>query len=57
MAKSYLVGPSGQIGVQSPAIWQNFGTFLYHRGAFVNSSGQKLTHNLNWASFMTNKYL
>jgi ABC-type nitrate/sulfonate/bicarbonate transport system substrate-binding protein len=57
MAKSYLVGPSGQIGVQTPQTWQAFGTFLYKRGAFTSSTGQKLTHNLDWASFMTNKYL
>jgi len=57
MAKSYLVSPSGQIGVQSAATWQAFGSFLYKRGAFTNSSGQKLTHDLNWGSFMTNKFL
>jgi ABC-type nitrate/sulfonate/bicarbonate transport system substrate-binding protein len=57
MAKSYLLSPSGQIGVQSPSVWQNFGNFLYHRGVFVNASGHKLTSDLNWAKFMTNKYL
>lgn len=57
MAKSYLVGPSGQIGEQNAATWEAFGTFLYKRGAFTDSSGQKLTHNLDWGSFMTNKYL
>jgi ABC-type nitrate/sulfonate/bicarbonate transport system substrate-binding protein len=57
MAKSYLTGPSGQIGVQDPQTWQAFGTFLYNRGAFTNASGQKLTHNLDWGSFMTDKYL
>jgi len=57
MAKSYLVGPSGQIGVENPAWFQKMGDFFYQRGVFTNSSGQKLTHNLNWASFMTNKYL
>lgn len=57
MAKSYLLSPSGQIGVQTAAMWQRMGNFFFRSGALTDSSGHKLTHDLNWASFITNKYL
>jgi ABC-type nitrate/sulfonate/bicarbonate transport system substrate-binding protein len=57
MAKTYLLSPQGTIGVQTASMWQNFGSFLYKRGAFVNGTGKKLTQDPDWSKFMTNKYL
>ncbi|MGA2970013.1 MAG: ABC transporter substrate-binding protein [Acidimicrobiales bacterium] len=57
MAKSYLLSPQGTIGVQTASMWEKFGSFLYKQGAFVDANGNKLTKDLNWSSFMTNKFL
>lgn len=57
MAKHFLAGPGGQVGVQTAAMWNNFGRFLYKAGVFVDSQGHKLSSEPDWSQYWTNQYL
>jgi len=57
MAKSFLLSPNGQVGVQDLQMWENYGNFLVHSGVLTGPDGQKLTDPPDWSTFFTNKYL
>jgi ABC-type nitrate/sulfonate/bicarbonate transport system substrate-binding protein len=57
MAKQFLLSPTGMVGVQTAAMWDGYGSFLYKAGVLTDSAGHKLSSEPNWASYFTNQYL
>ena len=55
-AKSYLLSPSGKIGVQSMATWEPYGAWDIKRNILTNGSGHPIK-SLNYAAHVTNAYL
>ena len=55
-AKSYLLSPSGKIGVQSLATWKSYGAWEIKRNLLTNGSGHPIK-SLNYTAHVTNAYL
>lgn len=54
---SYLKGPDGEVGVNQPELWDDFGAFLFEKGLLVDADGERVTSEPDWATAYTNDYL
>jgi ABC-type nitrate/sulfonate/bicarbonate transport system substrate-binding protein len=57
MAKTFLLSPTGHVGVMKAKTWRGFTTFLYQAGVLENASGQPLSSPLNLSKYWTNQYV
>lgn len=57
MASTFLLAPTGNVGVMNAKTWDGYTNFLYKAGVLENSSGKPLTAPLNLSTFWTNKYV
>ena len=56
-ADGYYKGAGGEIGPVDPAIWNDYGSFLYRSKLLTGADGKPLTSEPDWGSFYTNEYL
>ena len=53
----YYKGVGGKIGPVDPAIWENYGSFLYSSKLLTGENGKPLASEPDWSKFYTNDYL
>jgi len=53
----YYTGASGKIGPVDPAIWKNYGSFLYSSKLLTGADGKPLASEPDWAAFYSNNFL
>ncbi len=53
----YLRDAQGNVGSQSPEIWDQYGSFLFDNGILADNEGNALTTEPDWTMYYTNNFL
>jgi ABC-type nitrate/sulfonate/bicarbonate transport system substrate-binding protein len=53
----YLKDAQGNVGTQSPEIWEQYGSFLFDNGLLADNEGNALATEPDWTTYYTNDFL